>query len=88
MKIDKGIEAFGENLPQCHFVHHKSYMTSNGIEPSTCGDIPATNRMSCDTVALQVAVKNLKGYFRVRKQGKYLDIRKQNNKEIAKACIE
>jgi hypothetical protein len=23
----------GENLRQCHFVHHKSYMTRPGLEP-------------------------------------------------------
>jgi hypothetical protein len=26
-KIGKGIEVPRENLPQCHFVHHKSHMT-------------------------------------------------------------
>jgi hypothetical protein len=27
MRIGRGSEVIGENLPQCHFVHHKSHMT-------------------------------------------------------------
>jgi hypothetical protein len=27
------LEALGENLPQSHFVYHKSYMTWPGIQP-------------------------------------------------------
>jgi hypothetical protein len=27
MRIGRGIEVLGNNLPQCHFVHHKSHMT-------------------------------------------------------------
>jgi hypothetical protein len=38
-------EVLGENLPQCHFVHHKSHMTWPGIEPGK----PVTNRLSYGT---------------------------------------
>jgi hypothetical protein len=33
MRIDRETEVLGENLSQCHFVHHKSHMTWPGIEP-------------------------------------------------------
>jgi hypothetical protein len=29
----KDTEVFGENLPQCHLVHHKSHMTWTELEP-------------------------------------------------------
>jgi hypothetical protein len=32
MKISRGNRILGENLPQRHFVHHKSHMTISGLE--------------------------------------------------------
>jgi hypothetical protein len=33
MRIGRGTEVLGENLPQFHFLRHKSHMTWPGLEP-------------------------------------------------------
>jgi hypothetical protein len=35
MKIGTETELLGENLPQHHFVHHKSNLTRRGLEPGS-----------------------------------------------------
>jgi hypothetical protein len=35
IKINRGTEVLGENLPQCHLVHHKSHMSWPGLEPGS-----------------------------------------------------
>jgi hypothetical protein len=35
MRIGRGTEVLGENLPQRRFVHHKSHTTWPGLEPGT-----------------------------------------------------
>jgi hypothetical protein len=33
MKIGRETEVLGDNMPQLHFVHHKSYMPWEGFGP-------------------------------------------------------
>jgi hypothetical protein len=52
IRIGRGTEVVKENLPQCHYVHHKSHMTSPGFKPSRRGGKPATNRQSYGTAEI------------------------------------
>jgi hypothetical protein len=40
-------EVIGENLSQCHFLHHKSHIAGQGSNPVRRGEKLATNRLSC-----------------------------------------
>jgi hypothetical protein len=37
MRIGRETEVLGGNLPQCHFVHHKSHMTWDRTQVTTVG---------------------------------------------------
>jgi hypothetical protein len=40
---DRKTEGLGENLSQCHSVHHKSHMACPNKNPGLCIETPMTN---------------------------------------------
>jgi hypothetical protein len=46
MKIGRGNKVLGANMPERHFVHHKSYLPDPGSNPDRHGGKPATNHLS------------------------------------------
>jgi hypothetical protein len=49
MMLKRVTKELGENLSQCHFVHHKSHMDWLGREPGPRGEKPATKHLSHGT---------------------------------------
>jgi hypothetical protein len=47
--LEGEIEELWENLPQCHFVHHESYMNWPGANPARRGGKSETNHLSYGT---------------------------------------
>jgi hypothetical protein len=46
MKIGRETEVLGENLPQGHIVHHKSYFPDPGSNPARRDGKPVINRLN------------------------------------------
>jgi hypothetical protein len=51
MNIDRWTEVLGENLPQGHFIHHKSHLSRPGLEPGPPWSEASDNRLSYDAAS-------------------------------------
>jgi hypothetical protein len=56
----------GENMSQCHFVHHKSHVSWPEIEPGRPGGKSATNHLNYGTTEWNTNQEHFEIYYRLR----------------------